>query len=360
MDLVWNIAVAGSGKMGTDLVNYLTKYKIPIVWICNDDTEKDFAEKQFLKKAGRAHKNSLLTQADYDFTINNTVITTDISKAKDCEIIIEAIWEKERDKIDLFQKLSKITSPNTIFASNTSSIPISKLTIKGKESTTIGLHFFFPLQLKNIVEINLSADTSAHTQNLIKELLNYIEKKFIILPDKHSFLLNRILLPLQAEAYDIVNKNILQIHEVDEIVKKHIIPTGIFEFFDHVGIDVMYASIKNYSETFISSKKIEALLSVFKSLLDDNNYGIKSGKGFYTYPYIEPNENTKNEDKQTLYNNIILSLQKVFYTTIKDITETKIISEEDINYSMGEYLGEEKNFVDDAHNFLNLENNKHE
>jgi 3-hydroxybutyryl-CoA dehydrogenase len=147
-----------------------------------------------------------------------------------------------------------------------------------------GLHFFFPVQLKNTVELIMGRGTSAGTISILASFLHSINKKPFIQKESNPFILNRLLLEIQAEAFSVYLEGRLTFSQIDGLVREHLFPGGIFSFFDHVGIDVMRASILNYAEFSPDKGRYRPLIDKLTELMASGRLGIKSKAGFYDYP----------------------------------------------------------------------------
>lgn len=330
------LMIAGSGKMGSDIFYYMMQFKEGIVWLCLNEDEKQIAEANFNKKLSRQLRTGLIDQDMYDLIHKKTTITSNISKASDAELVIEAIWEDAVAKQELFDKLNLILPPFSIITTNTSSIPLTKFNIPDlRKQFFFGMHFFFPIKLHNIVEINAMPENDPKIIDGIKEFLVSIERRSIILPQTEHFLLNRLLLPLQNEAYRILKEGRMTIEEIDAMVKEKLIPAGIFEFFDHVGINIMLESVKNYAENFPSNVDYSDLIACFQLMVDEGKLGVKSGQGFYQYPLVQRQSAVIIDN----YPDELICLTDAFFMSIQNAFNKNIVRKEDLEYAINEYLG---------------------
>ncbi len=333
------VLIAGSGKMGTDIFNYLLPYGFEMVWLCLNDAEAAKMSIAFHKRANRQLKAGIIDQTGYDQLISRITITADYGAAKETDMYIEAIWEDASAKWELFDKLDQLAKPEALFISNTSSIPLSELfIIPDRKAFCCGLHFFFPLMLKNIVEVNVTNHTSTATVNRLLTFLSEIERNYLILPEPEHFLLNRLLLKAQAKAMNLHINEQIAAKDIDAIIRNKIFPIGIFEFFDHVGLDIMFASVTNYS--VYQDKRIDCteLLNAFKVKLASNCLGVKSGEGFYKYPLnIDLNECSLSLETQ---HRIQLMIEDCIYSSLATIIAKEIINPEELDRALDEYWSE--------------------
>jgi 3-hydroxyacyl-CoA dehydrogenase/enoyl-CoA hydratase/3-hydroxybutyryl-CoA epimerase len=260
-------------------------------------------------------------------------------------LVIEAIWENAEAKRVLFDSLDKVLPEDVLLTSNTSSIPLKEIfTNPAREKYTCGLHFFFPTSLKNIVEINIPDGHDAALLVKLKSFLNQIERRFLVLPTPTHFLLNRLLLDIQQQAMQIHITDHIDVREIDALVRKYIFPMGIFEFFDHVGLDVMLASVKNYEQIPGTDKDFSMLIQGLEAQVTMGNLGIKTGNGFYSYPLIPgPWLCTLSESIQA---QLVHQLETAYFQTILVFLEKKIVDPADLDYAIMEYWGENLSLMD--------------
>lgn len=278
-----HIGIIGEGKMGTNLFYYLLDMDLNLTWLCSPDADPDKLRKNLDKKMSRSLQTGILDEARYKNILDHVNITKSHGDLASSELIIEAIPEDTGLKKELFRTLDTMVSPGCIFASNSSSIrPADLIPSEERKDKFIGLHFFYPVALRDIVEIMVTPETSEETMHRIVLFLNGIKRRFLVLADKESFILNRIFLGFQNEAYHLVDEKKAGIQQIDRIVKEHFFPTGVFEFFDSVGLDVMLASVRNYSGMDPGGDRYQPLIEGLQALVSSGRLGSKTKSGFYT------------------------------------------------------------------------------
>jgi 3-hydroxyacyl-CoA dehydrogenase len=151
-----------------------------------------------------------------------------------------------------------------------------------------GLHFFYPVNLVNVVELITGPGTSENTANRLNAFVTSIKHKAILLREEEGFILNRIFLDVQNEAFRITVQGMAGIEEIDQVVKGSLFPIGIFEFFDHVGLDTMLRSIKNYIREYPHADYYAPLVKELENKVSQGHLGKKSGRGFYDYQANKP------------------------------------------------------------------------
>jgi len=331
------VGIVGEGKMGTGIFYYLVNFGFDLVWLCSPEADTEKLSRQFGKKIKRSLDSGMMDQQQYDRLLL-TPITQNIAGLCDCDLIIEAIPEVLEQKRDLFLHLDKWVKPDAIFTSNSSSFNPSELVPSGQRTSLFaGLHFFYPVQLKNIIEFTITDETSDQAILLIELFLKAIDRRFITLNGDNSFILNKIFLDFQNEAFRIVLAGHCTFIQLDQLVKKHLLPFGVFDFCDSVGIDTMLASIENYTRKYPHKDYYASMLSALRHLVSEGKLGIKSQQGFYTYPLQADLMEEPSGSPE-----IIEHLRQTLYSSSKRFTALSHIPTGDMNWAIKEYLGIEK------------------
>lgn len=279
-----NITVLGSGVMGHGIAQVSAMFGYNVVL---RDIEQKFLDKAMerikwsLDKLASKEKISK-TESDSIYSRIKPVI--DLKEAvKDCELIIEAVPEIMDLKKKVYSELDSIASENVLFASNTSTLPITeiaKTTTRPKKF--IGIHFFNPPQLMKLVEVIPGENTGSE---IVEETMQYVKslKKEPVLckKDVPGFIVNRLFIPLVHEACYVGDRQQCKMSEIDSAVKFKLgFPMGIFELADFTGIDVIH---KATTEMHARDKKVINPHSKIEELFNEKKLGQKSGEGFYKY-----------------------------------------------------------------------------
>jgi 3-hydroxyacyl-CoA dehydrogenase len=341
------IGVVGEGKMGTSIFLYLNGFNFKLSWLCSSENEKIKAEKTWYKKTKLLYQSGVLTEEEFFNKSENTTFTDSVSDMEECDLIIEAIHEDPDAKKILFKSLDSLVNPDCIFASNSSSIiPSILVPSENRRDKFVGLHFFFPVALKKIVELITNKSVSSQTSDLLLLFLQQINKKPFIQDEANAFILNRLLLDFQAGAYRIFQEGDLSYREIDEQVRLHLFPVGIFEFFDHVGLDVMKSSIITYTQHAENKEFYSPLIQKLEELISKNHLGIKTKKGFFDYTHPET-ENTHPKktttDLERTKKEAIDRLWYYYTTSVSRVIEEGLCSREDLAYAVKDYLGIDTN-----------------
>jgi len=196
-----------------------------------------------------------------------------------------------------------------------------------------GLHFFYPVALKNIVEFTVTTDTTASTITAIETFLDSIRRFYIRLNEKNSFMLNRIFLDFQNEAFLIVQSGWCSYSQMDQLVRERIFPFGVFDFCDSVGLDTMLSSIRNYTKAYPHRSHFSGFLEVLSDLVSRGKLGRKSQEGFYTYPPgVMTMEAPDNPDE------IVEYLRRTWILSARRFTSLAHLPIEDANRAIREYF----------------------
>jgi len=208
---------------------------------------------------------------------------TDRAKLAECDFVVEAASEKLEIKSELFRDLDRICRPGVILASNTSSISITKLGAEtGRAANVIGMHFFNPVPVMQLVEVVRGLATSSETFATVRDLALKLQKTPVEVNDAPGFVSNRVLMPLLNEAMYAVMEGVATAEAVDEVFKlgmNH--PMGPLTLADFIGLDVCL-DIMRVLQRGLGDPKYRPCPLLIK-MVDAGWLGKKSGRGFYQY-----------------------------------------------------------------------------
>ena len=202
---------------------------------------------------------------------------------KDAEMIIEVVPEIMDLKKKVYAELDKVASSEVIFASNTSTLPITEIAnTTSRPDKFIGIHFFNPPQLMKLVEVIPGEKTSQHVTDITLDYVKSVNKQAVICrKDVPGFIINRLFIPLVHEACYLKDRGNLTLEEIDSAFKLNLgFPMGIFELADFTGMDVIH---KATQEMYLRDKKVINPHPLVEKMFEEKKLGQKSGEGFYKY-----------------------------------------------------------------------------
>ena len=327
--------------MGTNIFNYLVDFGFSLLWVASPHDDIARLTKNFQKKINRSAEAGLISSDLKANLITNTIIKDKVEFLSGCDLIIEAISEDEEKKVSLFNILDKIAKPECILTSNSSSILPSKLVpSEDRAKFFAGLHFFYPLMLKNVVELIITPQTSPETKNGLNDFLQTIKKTPLLLGEESAFILNRIFLDIQSEAWQLVSSGTISLSEIESLIKERITPSGAFEFCDQVGNDIMLASVKNYSANGPYRENYSSFIQQLENLVSEGKLGVKSGEGFFNYNDEQRESGSiKFENSQEFQNMIIERMKDTLNLSIHYWSEKAEIDQALMVKAMMDYFG---------------------
>ncbi len=279
-----NIAVIGSGTMGNGIAHVFAQrgFKIALIDVSPDALKKAISTIE--KNLDRQVAKQTITEDVKKSALSNITIYTDLKTGvKDAELVVEAATENADLKLKIFRDLDEACSDNTILASNTSSISITKIaSATRRPDKVIGMHFMNPVPVMQLVEVIRGYSTSHSVTNQVMELSKTLGKKPVEVNDYPGFIANRILMPMINEAIYALHEGVAGVEEIDTVMKLGMAhPMGPLQLADFIGLDVCLAILNVLYEGFGNPKYAPCPLLV--NMVQASHKGIKSGSGFYSY-----------------------------------------------------------------------------
>ena len=278
-----NVSVIGGGTMGNGIAHIFAMKGFSVNLVEMTEQLYSNAFMTITQNLDRQVKKASITETDKESILKriNKIISID-NIPTDSDLIIEAIYENKEAKQSIFSKLDKIIKPDSIFASNTSSISITELAANCRADRFIGMHFMNPVPVMKLVEIIRGYNTSNSTYNTIKELSHKLEKVPVEVYDYPGFISNRILIPMINEAIFALMEGVASKEDIDTVMKlgmNH--PMGPLSLADFIGLDICLAIMEVLYNGYNDSKYRPCPL--LKKMVAANQLGRKTGEGFYKY-----------------------------------------------------------------------------
>ncbi|AFU58337.1 hydroxyacyl-CoA dehydrogenase [Candidatus Nitrososphaera gargensis Ga9.2] len=336
------ITVLGSGVMGHGIaqVSAMAGYNVVL-----RDIEQSFLDKAMEKikwSLSKMVEKQKLSQADADRIFARITPIVDLKQAlKGTDLLIEAVPEDMNLKKKVYAEVDSFAEAKTLYASNTSTLPITEMAaLTSRPDRFIGLHFFNPPQLMPLVEVIPGGRTN---QSMVDMAMGFVQKvgkqPVLCKKDVAGFIVNRVFIPLVHEAvYCQERDNNVPMTTIDSAVKfKMAFPMGIFELADYTGLDVIHkATVEMHSR---DSKVIRPHPKV-KQLFDEKSLGQKTGKGFYEYKGDKYERINLTEQEAAKYNPI--ALLAVAANNAAWLISSRVCSKEDLEKALKLGMGLKK------------------
>ena len=277
------IVVIGGGTMGLDIAQVFARNSYDVVVRDINDTIIQASEARLNKGLDKLVAKGKMDEAKKADILGHMSFTTDLNQAADADLVVEAAIENLEIKKSIFAELDQICKPETILASNTSSISITAIAAATKRADRfIGMHFFNPATVMKLVEVIRGAHTSDETCATITELSKEIGKEPVEVNEAPGFVVNKILVPMINEAVDLLYTGVASAEGIDTAMKlgaNH--PMGPLALGDLIGLDVCLAIMDTlYDETHDPKYRASLLL---RKMVRAGKLGRKTGEGFFSY-----------------------------------------------------------------------------
>jgi 3-hydroxybutyryl-CoA dehydrogenase len=282
---VERVFVAGAGLMGHGIAQVHAAAGKQIVLYEPDLARAEAGRQRIAGNLDRAVAKGKLTSEERDATLGRIAATDDEARIADADLVVEAVFEDVGVKTRLWSELDRLAPPDTIFASNTSSIAIDRLAEAVSEPRRrrfVGMHFFSPVPVMPLIELIRGAATTDETEAAIRSLAEELGKQVIVSADRPGFIVNRILMPFLAESMRAYEEGLGTAEDIDtgaRVGLNH--PMGPLQLADFIGLDVCLEVMRVLHEGF--GQEHFRPPKVLEELVAAGHLGQKTGQGFHAY-----------------------------------------------------------------------------
>lgn len=276
------IGIAGAGTMGAGIAQVCAQanYKVVLFDLNSNVLEK--AEKSIATSLDKLVGLGKITGDQQSSIINAISYTSNINDLK-VDLIIEAIIEKLEAKTGLFEQLMEINGPDTIYATNTSSIPVTKIAAPLKyPAQVLGIHFFNPAQIMKLVEIIRGAKTNEDIVKISGDFVLSLNKVPVFAADAPGFIVNRIARLYYVEGLKMLEEGVADFETIDRIMESCGFKMGPFRLMDLIGVDTNYSVTESQYHLFNHEARFRPS-RIQKQKVDAGLHGRKTKEGFYKY-----------------------------------------------------------------------------
>lgn len=278
-----SICVCGAGTMGSGIVQAVAQSGFHVILFEPNSTILQKAGASIEKNLQSLAEKGKLASGEPQKIIQRIRLTDDVQTCL-ADVFIEAIVEKMDIKVGLFNQLAELNHGECVFASNTSSLSITKMAEQILHpQRVIGMHFFNPATIMKLVEVVNTKYTNEQTTRIVVELAKEMGKVPVICKDSPGFIVNRVARPYYIESLRLAEESISSFDKTDAILEASGFRMGPFKLMDLIGNDVNYAVSCSVYEQMGKPERLKPS-SIQKEKVDSGKLGKKSGEGYYPYP----------------------------------------------------------------------------
>lgn len=282
-DEIKTIGVCGAGTMGAGISQLaaVSGFEVRVTDVTDQAWERGLAT--ITKGLDRMLSKEKITQEDKDAVLGRISFSTDISSLKEADFVIEAVFEDVEVKKELLEKLEKVCSKDTVFATNTSSISITEIAgLSGRPEKIVGMHFFNPVPVMKLIEIIPALQSGEEAVELATDLGRKMGKTTVACKDTPGFVVNRILIPMLIDAARVYESGVASAEDIDTAMKAGAnLPMGPLELMDFTGVDIAY-HVGNVLFEYTKEQRFSPP-TIMQNMVKAGHLGRKTGKGFYDY-----------------------------------------------------------------------------
>ncbi|MBB6609860.1 3-hydroxybutyryl-CoA dehydrogenase [Pontibacter sp. Tf4] len=279
---IQTIGIVGAGTMGQGIAQICAQAGYKTILFDINATVLEKAQQTTAANLDKGIERGKLTIAEKEATLANLTFTGNTLDLH-CDVIIEAVVERLEVKQSIFKELADINSNQTILASNTSSIPITRIAAGvPNPERVVGMHFFNPAHIMKLVEVISGAATDAEVAHTIKKLAQKLDKTPVMAQDSPGFIVNRVARHFYVEGLKLLEEDVAEVETIDKLMQASGFKMGPFELMDLIGVDTNFSVTSSMFEAFHYDPKFRPS-RIQQQKVDAGHHGRKSGKGFYDY-----------------------------------------------------------------------------
>ena len=283
MTAIQTVGIIGAGTMGNGIAQACAVSGINVVMVDISDTAVQKGLSTVAGSLDRLIKKEKISEADKAAALSRIKVSTSYDDLKAAQLVIEAATENYDLKVKILKQVDALVAPEVIVATNTSSISITQLAAATQRADRfIGMHFFNPVPMMALVEIIRGLQTSDATHDAVKAMAEALGKSPITVKNAPGFVVNRILVPMINEAFQVLSEGTASAEDIDAGMKLGCNqPIGPLALADMIGLDVCLAVMEVYLKEFGDSKYRPCFL--LREMVAAGRLGRKTGQGVYTY-----------------------------------------------------------------------------
>jgi 3-hydroxybutyryl-CoA dehydrogenase len=302
-EAIRSIGVVGLGTMGAGIAEVFARNGYSVVGVEQTDESLERGRQHIEHSTGRAVKRGKLSEEDQKVLVDRIELTTSLEAVKGCDFVVEAIIEQLPLKQDLFRRLDEIVGPDAILATNTSSLSVTEIgTATGRPGRVVGVHFFNPAPVQNLVEVIRTVVTEPDVLERVADLARSLGKTPVICGDKAGFIANALLFGYLNHAVSMFEGKYASREDIDAAMRFGCgYPMGPLALLDLIGLDTAYEILDTMYKQ--GRDRLHAPAPFLKQMVTAGLLGRKTGRGFYTYegpdsPVVVDDALTPSADEQ--------------------------------------------------------------
>lgn len=279
---IQTIGIVGAGTMGQGIAQICAQAGYKTILFDINTTVLEKAQQTTAANLDKGIERGKLTIAEKEAALANLTFTGNTLDLH-CDVIIEAVVERLEVKQSIFKELADINSDQTILASNTSSIPITRIAAGvPNPERVVGMHFFNPAHIMKLVEVISGAATDPEVAHTIKKLGQKLDKTPVMAQDSPGFIVNRVARHFYVEGLKLLEEGVADVETIDKLMQASGFKMGPFELMDLIGVDTNFSVTSSMFEAFHYDPKFRPS-RIQQQKVDAGHHGRKTGKGFYDY-----------------------------------------------------------------------------